>query len=80
MRARSSRAEVRNPLVALPSFRALTLLDDPERTMLRLLLLDLRAAARMRAAECWRRRKPPMAAYWAAVGVYAGHTARALKS
>lgn len=44
---------------------------------MRSLLLDMRANARDRAAECWRRRKPPMAAYWTTVAVYA---ARALRT
>lgn len=79
MNDRSMRAEVRNPLIALPSFRALSTLGNDERAALHALLLELRADARLRAAECWRRRKPPMAAYWAAVGVYAGHAARALR-
>lgn len=78
MSDRSNRADVRNPLIALPSFRALAALGHAERAVLHALLLDLRSDARLRAAECWRRRKPPMAAYWAAVGVYAGHAARAL--
>ena len=76
---RSTLAEVRNPLLGLPTFRALTMLDDPARSLIRQLLLDLHADARLRAAECWRRRKPPMAAYWAAVAVYAGHAARAFR-
>jgi hypothetical protein len=80
MTGRSVRADVRNPLVTLPSFQALTRLEEPERSLIRLLLLDLQADARVRADACWRRRKPPMAAYWAAVGVYAGHAARALKA
>ena len=78
MIGRSNRAEVRNPLVALPSFRSLAALGDPERAMMRTLLLELREDARLGAAESWRRRKPPMAVYWAAVGVNAGHAARAL--
>ena len=76
---RSNRAEVRNPLTALPSFRALTALGPQEQAALREVLIDLRADARLRAAESWRRHKSPMAAYWAAVGVYAGHAARALR-
>lgn len=79
MNGRSSRAEVRNPLIALPSYRALATLGQAERAVLHALLVYLRADARLRAAECWRRRKPPMAAYWAAVGVYAGHAARTLQ-
>ncbi|MBA4751455.1 MAG: hypothetical protein H2055_04395 [Sphingopyxis sp.] len=78
MTARSNRAEVRNPLLALPSMRRLQSLDPESRAALRALLLDLRADARSRADKCWRTRKPPLAAYWAAVAVYAGHIARAL--
>ena len=79
MNDRSNRAEVRNPLIGLPSYRALASLGPTERAAIHAVLVDLRADARLRAAECWRRRKPPMAAYWAAVGVYAGHAARALR-
>lgn len=79
MNDRSNRAEVRNPLVAMPSYRALAALGPKERAVLHALLIDLRTDARLRAAESWRRRKPPMAAYWAAVGVYAGHAARAFR-
>ena len=78
MTSRSNRAEVRNPVLALPSIRHLQALDPETRALLRALLLDLRADARARADKCWRTRKPPLAAYWAAVAVYAGHVARAL--
>lgn len=78
MTLRSNRAEVRNPVLALPSIRRLQSLDPEARAALRALLLDLRADARDRADKCWRTRKPPLAAYWAAVSVYAGHVARAL--
>jgi hypothetical protein len=43
---------------------------------LRDLLLAIRADAQARAAECWRKHKAPMACYWKAVAVYAGHAAR----
>ena len=49
------------------------------REALRLALLDLRRDALHRAELQWRRRKAPMACYWRAVGVYAGHLARALR-
>ena len=42
-------------------------------------LLDLRKDALRRAELQWRRHKAPMACYWKAVGVYAGHLARALR-
>lgn len=60
---RADRAEVRNPLVALPSFRRVAALDEPTRAVLRSMLLDLRDDARVRAQLCWRKHKPPMAAY-----------------
>ena len=78
MRPRSSRADVRNPLVTLPTFQALAALGEVEQAAMSALLLELRAVARARAAESWQRRKPPMAAYWAAVAVYTGHAARGL--
>ena len=42
-------------------------------------LLQLRREARVNAETSWRRHKAPMAAYWKAVSVYAGHLARALR-
>ena len=49
------------------------------RHALRAALLDLRKDALYRAELQWRRHKAPMACYWKAVGVYAGHLARALR-
>ncbi len=69
----------RNPMVGLPSIGRLRLLDPSIRSLLREILLDLRRDARARAEHSWRTRKPPMAAYWAAVAVYAGHLARLLQ-
>ncbi len=76
--ARSSRPEIRNPILALPAIIRLRALDPEVRLVLQELLLDLQHDARQRADASWRRRKPPVAAYWAACGVYAGHIARAL--
>lgn len=73
---RSLRADVRNPLMALPSAQAIQALPAEARAALRGLLLELRLDARARAEKCWRTSKAPMAAYWKAVAVYAGHTAR----
>ncbi|MGK6324663.1 hypothetical protein ACMGDM_16490 [Sphingomonas sp. DT-51] len=42
-------------------------------------LRELRADAQVRADDCWRRHKAPMAAYWKVVSVYAGHVARVLR-
>ena len=78
--ARSNRRDVRNPLLALPAMRAMREVVDAEtRKTLRALMLDIAHDARQRAEKCWRTHKAPMAAYWKAVAVYAGHTARALR-
>ena len=74
--SRSARAVVRNPLLALPSAQEIAALPTEARAALRKLLLELRADARARAEKCWKQNKAPMAAYWKAVSVYAGHTAR----
>ncbi|MDG5973358.1 hypothetical protein [Sphingomonas paucimobilis] len=70
---------VRNPILALPGTARLLQLDPHTRALLRAVLLDLAADARTRAEESWRRHKAPMAAYWKAVSVYAGHLARVLR-
>ncbi len=79
MLARSNRAEVRNPVLGLPAAERLAELSPLNRAALRGLLLDIRQDASDRAAEAWRRHKAPMACYWKAVAVYAGHIARALR-
>jgi len=77
--ARSNRADVRNPILLLPSAQRLAELDPATRAELRSLLLELRADAQKRAEDCWRRHKAPMAAYWKAVACYAGHISRTLR-
>lgn len=78
MTGRSTRAEVRNPILALPAVAGLRALSPEARLALRAVLLDIQADARLRAENSWRSRKPPVATYWAACGVYAGHIARAI--
>lgn len=73
---RSIRADVRNPLLSLPSARALQSLPPEAQAAIRALCKDISADARARAEKCWRTHKAPMAAYWKAVAVYANHTAR----
>lgn len=43
------------------------------------MLHDLSLDARGRAEESWRRNKAPMAVYWKAVSVYAGHLRRVVR-
>lgn len=76
---RSLRTSVRNPVLALPAMQRALKSGRLERMILREILLDISADARARAEKCWRTHKAPMAAYWKAVAVYAGHTARALR-
>jgi hypothetical protein len=70
---------VANPILALPAVANLLKLSPDVRAALRAVLLDLAGDARGRADESWRRHKAPMAAYWKAVSVYAGHLARVLR-
>lgn len=76
MADRSTRREVRNPLLALPAMQ--TLLATPESRLLIPVLRGIQADARGRADKAWKTHKAPMALYWKAVSVYAGHLARAL--
>ena len=73
---RSAKAEVRNPILALPAVARLRALSPEPRFALQDILLEIQSDARLRAEKSWRSRKPPVAAYWAACGVYAGHIAR----
>ena len=77
---RSIRADVRNPLLKLPAAQRLAELPPDAQALLKQLLLEIRDDCRVRADECWRKHKAPMAAYWKAAGVYANHTSRLLKS
>lgn len=73
---RSAAREVRNPVLALPA--AQRLLDAPPevRALVADLMGDIALDARDRAEKSWRTHKAPMAAYWKAVSVYAGHIKR----
>lgn len=75
---RSNRPIVRNPMLAMPAMEGLRNLEPHARAAVQELLQDLAADASARADKCWRTHKPPMAAYWKAVAVYARHTARAI--
>lgn len=69
---------MRNPVLTLPAVARLRALSPEARLALQEILLDIQHDARLRAEKSWRGRKPPVAAYWAACGVYAGHIARAI--
>jgi hypothetical protein len=78
MSERSNRAEVRNPILALPAASALSGLPQAAREALRSILTAIAADAAGRAQKAWRTHKAPMALYWKAVSVYARHIARAI--
>ena len=67
-----------NPLLDLPSAKALLERPLEERLALAAIFRDLRAQANIEAERSWAKRKGPMAAYWRSVSTYARHTAHAL--
>lgn len=79
MKLRSSRPEVRNPVLRLPATQRLLALPPQVRADLADVFRDLGDDARVRAQESWRRNKDPMAAYWKAVGAYSTHLRRAIR-
>lgn len=72
---RSTRPDVRNPLLRLPAAPDIAALPPEAREALRNLALDASKAWRALAEECWRSHKAPMAAYWKAMAVNARHLA-----
>lgn len=79
MNIRSNQAEVRNPVLSLPSAQRIHDIPPESRAALAALLRDLSADARERAQKSWRSNKGPMAVYWKAVGAYATHLYRAIR-
>lgn len=77
---RSARREVRNPILGLPAFKRLEALPPEAREALAEVLGEIALDARARGEKCWRTHKAPMAAYWKACSVYAGHIRRAVRS
>lgn len=75
---RSNRIETRNPVLALPATRRLLALPRDQQEVIYDILRDLAADAQSRAEKCWRTHKGPMAAYWKAAAVYAGHLAKVI--
>jgi hypothetical protein len=79
MTERSNLREVRNPVLALPAARKIMALSPEVRAVLAELFGELAADCRDRAEKCWRTHKPPMAAYWKACAVVAGHVRKVLR-
>lgn len=80
---RSSRPEVRNPVLRLASSRRAAELFAalPEETRQGLLdaLAEMSEECRVLSEKCWRKHKAPMAAYWKAFAVYWRHIRLALR-
>lgn len=77
---RSSRPEVRNPVLALPAAERIAKLSPEAREALIAVLGDIAVDARGRAEWCWLRHKAPMAAYWKSIAVYARHIRCAMRA
>jgi hypothetical protein len=80
MTPRSSRADVRNPVLRMSQVGELRKLPEPARKALANLLAAMSMDARAQADRAWKKHKAPMACYWKAVAVYAKHISRALQS
>ncbi len=77
---RSNRADVRNPLLAIPEVREQFEQLPPEaRKALEAVLRSLSKNFRVRAEKAWKTRKPPLAQYWAVNAVNARHLALAVR-
>ncbi len=66
-------------LLGLPPAPLLMDLAEEARGPLRTVLIELRAAAQLKAQHCWVTRKPPLSSYWKSVAVHAGLFARLLR-
>jgi hypothetical protein len=77
---RSTRREVRNPVLGLPAARRIQALSPEAREALQAILRDIAIDANNRAQTSWRQSKGPMAAYWKAVSVYAKHIRAAVNA
>lgn len=78
--SRSTKPDVRNPLVHMQATLAIQAMPVEARTALKLLLKEVSKDARSRANKTWNTHKAPMAAYWKAVAVYANHAQRVIST
>lgn len=77
---RGARIDVRNPVLLLPSARALLALPKDQRQLIGTLFREIATEADKNAERAWKKRKGPMAAYWRATCTYSKHIARAIDS
>ncbi len=74
--ARSNRADVRNPILRLPSAAKVMALPEDARRALADVLMDISTDARAVSQSLWENNKPTSAAYWVAKAIDAKHIAR----
>ncbi len=75
---RSSRPEVRNPLLALPAaieLRELLAANPELRATFKRLARQLKGQCREQEANAYARRKGPLTSYWMSTGTWSGHLA-----
>jgi len=80
--ARSSLAEVRNPVLKLPSLQAAKNLLKQNPAFHRAffnVLMDLRRECQAKAEISFKKNKYILHAYWKVTAVYVGHIARAIR-
>lgn len=77
--ARSSSAQVRNPIAAIPEVQALRDLPPQARLAVQAAFRAISAKARENGNKAWASHKAPMAAYWKANAVNFRHLAIAIK-
>jgi len=76
---RSSRRDVRNPVLRLPAtLRMIEEIPPDNRRQLGTLLRPLADQAAAEGEKCWRGGKAMMGAYWRVVAVYSRHIAHAI--
>lgn len=70
---RASRAEVRNPLLALPATQRILAYSPQVLADLAEILSELEADCKRRGDKAWATSKPPMANYWKSSATVVGH-------
>jgi hypothetical protein len=78
MTMRSSRAEVRNPVLRLKATKRIFEMPRDQQEIWYDILKEMSAEARVEAERLWRKPKAPMAGYHKALAVYAGHFAKVI--
>jgi len=68
-----------NPCLRLGAVKEIFEISRDAQEALSLVLVDLHIDAKKRAENCWKKCKPPLAAYWKGVAVFARHLARVIQ-